>query len=71
VRPTRIGREVRAACFVCHGGSAHWTSANAQGVAARHHDATGHATWVRVVMTIHYGREHATVDDTMNLPGIK
>lgn len=57
MRDTGIVRDVRAGCFVCHDGQAHWTGKNAQGVAARHHDATGHATWVEVSMGIYYGRE--------------
>ncbi|WP_380927626.1 hypothetical protein [Sphingomonas arantia] len=48
---------MRAGCFVCHGSDAHWTSPNAQGLAARHHDATGHATWSDVYLTVRYGRD--------------
>lgn len=60
MRETWISRDVRAGCFVCHeDGRAHWTGKNAQGVTARHHDATGHATWVDVGMSIRYGREGA------------
>lgn len=33
-----------------------WRGGNAQGVAARHHDASGHPTWVEVDMKILYGR---------------
>ena len=47
-------REVSAGCFVCHGGDGHWFGKNAQAVAARHYDATGHETWVDVQMSIHY-----------------
>jgi hypothetical protein len=36
---------------------AHWFGPNAQGVAARHHDATGHATWCEVSLSVWYGRE--------------
>lgn len=56
-RPTFTSRDVRAGCFVCHGYDAHWHGGNAQGVAARHHDATGHATWCDVHLSIRYGRE--------------
>ncbi len=34
---------------------AHWFGNNAQAVAARHHDATGHMTWVDIAMSIRYG----------------
>lgn len=56
-RETRTGREVKAGCFTCHGNMSGWTSKNAQGVAARHHDATGHPTLVEVSLCIYYGRE--------------
>ena len=58
-RDTRTGRTVMAGCFVCGGNDAMWTSPNAQGVAARHHDATRHPTWCDVAMTIRYGRDAA------------
>lgn len=54
-RETYTSREVKAGCFVCHGSIAHWTGGNAQGLAARHHDATGHVTWSDVYLLIHYG----------------
>ncbi len=57
MRDTRVGRHVRAGCFVCHGSDVKWESRNAQAVAAKHHDATGHATWVEVLMNVYYGRE--------------
>jgi hypothetical protein len=57
MRDTFIGRDVRAGCFVCSGVEAKWTGANAQGVAARHHDATKHPTWCDVHMTIRYGSD--------------
>lgn len=57
MRLTRTSRELKAGCFVCHDSMAHWFGPNAQGVAARHHDATGHATWVEVVLNVYYGRE--------------
>ncbi len=56
-RDTQTSRDVRAGCFVCGGDRPTWTGPNAQGVAARHHDATGHATWCNVSMTIAYGHE--------------
>lgn len=56
MRETYTSRDVKAGCFVCHGMVAHWTGGNAQGLAARHHDATGHATWSDVYLLIHYGR---------------
>lgn len=53
-RVTYVGRDVSAGCDECHNGVAHWFGKNAQGVAARHHDATGHRTWVDVYMSISY-----------------
>lgn len=55
MRRTRTSRDVRAGCFTCHGTDVRWRGGNAQGVAARHHDATGHETWVEVDMHIRYG----------------
>lgn len=52
-------RNVIGGCFECNGSDAIWTSANAQGVAARHHDATGHTTWVDITMSIRYGARSA------------
>ena len=37
-----------------------WNKKNAQGVAARHHDATGHSTWADVNMMIRYGDSNLT-----------
>jgi hypothetical protein len=54
-RPTYTRHDVRAGCHECHGGEAHWYDKNAQGVAARHHDAIGHRTWVEVSLAVHYG----------------
>ncbi len=48
-------RNVWAGCAECHGDEANWYGNNAQAVAARHHDATGHHTWVNVEMHIDYG----------------
>ena len=57
-----MGRQTRAGyvswmagCFVCHGTNAEWRAANAQALAARHHDKTGHSTWFEGVMSIRYG----------------
>lgn len=55
MRRTRTARTCFAGCFVCNGSDALWTSENAQGVAARHHDATGHETWCDVSLMIRYG----------------
>ncbi len=54
-RRTRTSRDLRAGCFECYGTDAHWFGPNAQGVAARHHDKTGHETWVDVALSIRYG----------------
>jgi cytochrome c551/c552 len=62
VRPYSYSRILQGGCFVCHGDEAHWFGPNAQGVAARHHDATGHQTWVDVNMHIKYGREPADAE---------
>lgn len=51
-RPFTTHRTVRAGCLGC---GAAWTGGNAQGVAAKHYDQTGHTTWVEVQMTIRYG----------------
>ena len=58
-RTKQTERVLRAGCHVCHGDTAHWTAANAQALAARHHDRTTHATWVEIVMTTQYGRKSA------------
>lgn len=55
-RRTATSRDVRAGCFICHGSEAHWTHAGAQGTAAAHHDATGHATWSDVMLMVRYGQ---------------
>lgn len=55
-RQKRVARlATTAGCYVCGGGDIQWEGGNAQGVAARHHDATGHQTWVGVVWSIVYG----------------
>jgi hypothetical protein len=50
-----VARDVIAGCFQCWGSEGHWIGPNAQGVAARHHYATGHETWADVNMSIRYG----------------
>lgn len=57
-----VGRDVKAACYVCHGDEAYWTGKNAQAVAAKHHDSTGHSTWVEVYMSISYGKRPEKVE---------
>jgi hypothetical protein len=66
MRQTVVHREVMGGCFDCHGDRAHWIGAHAQGVAARHHDATGHTTWTDVVMTVRYG-QRAIDGDQMDI----
>ncbi|MET4594773.1 hypothetical protein ACVKSY_001587 [Sphingomonas sp. PvP107] len=58
-RPTFTHRDVRAGCFVCGGSDAIWIGGNAQGVAARHYDATKHVTWTDVYMCVRYGEDAA------------
>jgi hypothetical protein len=55
-RVTTTVRDVRAGCFTCHNGEARWFGPQAQGTAARHHDATGHVTWTNVSLSVRYGR---------------
>lgn len=55
MRKTFTSRIVKAGCFVCNGGEAIWHGPNAQAVAARHHDATGHETWADVHLFVSYG----------------
>lgn len=54
-RRTATSRDVKAGCYVCHGGEAHWFGGQAQGTAAKHHDQTGHPTWAEVYMHVSYG----------------
>ena len=56
-RPTARSRDTLAGCFICHGDAPFWTSANAQALAARHHDRTGHQTWCRIAMSVTYGMD--------------
>ena len=57
VRKYSVGRTIIAGCFDCWGSDGHWFAKNAQGVAARHHDATGHTTWADVTLSIQYGEK--------------
>ena len=59
LRQSSTSRDIRAGCFVCYGDEARWTHAGAQGTAAQHHDATGHATWADVYQSTRYGTEAA------------
>lgn len=58
-RPTFTSRDVRAGCFECGGSDPLWIGGNAQGVAARHYDATKHVTWTDVYMSVRYGEDVA------------
>jgi hypothetical protein len=52
---------VIAGCETCDGPMvAKWTARNAQAVAARHHDATGHTTWAEVGLSSRYGPKQET-----------
>lgn len=62
MRTTSTHREVTAGCFACHGDVAHWRGGNAQGLAARHHDATGHATWSEIYLSVRYGADALCAD---------
>lgn len=64
MRPTYVSRSVIAGCFQCNGNEYIWDAKNAQGVAARHHDATGHTTWVEVHMGIRYGEDKEPPKET-------
>ena len=64
MRRTLVARDVIAGCFVCWGSDGHWFGGNAQGVAARHHDATGHETWADVSMSVRYGGTPKTADES-------
>lgn len=62
-RQTATTRSVSAGCNTC---SRRWKAANAQAVAARHHDSTGHKTWVEQVLSIEYG----TAQPVSEQPGL-
>ena len=53
-RKHRTTTLARAFCRVC---AKTWEGPNAQAVAARHTDATSHATRVEVSMVVEYGEE--------------
>ena len=37
-RATSTERELQAGCYTCHGTAPRWTGANAQAIAAQHHE---------------------------------
>lgn len=54
MRSYSVKRDVFAGCVTCKGSTDYiWHGGNAQGVAARHADATGHETWCDVNMSIY------------------
>lgn len=55
VRQKSERRDLLAGCLVCSGRTPRWAKANAQALAAQHHDRTGHATWVTIATEIQYG----------------
>lgn len=63
MRDTYTSRTVIAGCFQCYGSDYKWSGGNAQGVAARHHDATGHETWADVTLMVRYGSDVSTKGD--------
>jgi hypothetical protein len=62
MRITRTARSVLAGCFECWGEYYHWQGPNAQALAARHHDATGHETWADVTLRVRYGKPQEKTD---------
>ena len=54
-RPTVSTHTATAGCVTCHGQGTGWTGANALALAARHHDATQHATWCDTHLSVRYG----------------
>jgi cytochrome c553 len=49
-------RTVAGGCHTCHGvDTPAWQAGNAQALATRHHDATGHPTWAAQTITTQYG----------------
>lgn len=58
-RPTATTRTIAAGCAMCHGLGTGWIGANAQALAAKHCDATGHPTWCDIALSIRYGAEEA------------
>jgi len=57
MRKTYVARDVHAGCLICNDSDYIWHGPNTQGIAARHHDATGHTTWTDVVLIIQYGED--------------
>jgi len=61
MRETHAGIvQCMAGCRQCDGDEPRWDGKNAMAVAARHHDATGHTTWVQQVLSVRYGPESET-----------
>ena len=58
-RLTSRTRELAAGCFACKGDTPIWTGANAQALAAQHHDKHRHATWCDIQMSVRYGQQEA------------
>ena len=68
MRETRSGMvHIMAGCFICDpDGKGRWFAKNALGVAARHHDSTGHPTWCEYGVVVNYGNppdRQAEADD--------
>ncbi len=55
MRETYIAKIFVAGCSVCNDGEAQWFANNAQAVAAKHYDLTGHPTWVNLTLDFWYG----------------
>jgi len=55
MRKTYLSKCFVAGCFTCGGGEGIWFASNAQALAARHHDATGHTTWCDLILSYRYG----------------
>lgn len=72
MRQASMSRKLYGGCYQCHGDEAHWFGVNTQGVAARHHDATGHTTWVEIAISIRYGEPEVEAEQLAfdNLEGI-
>jgi hypothetical protein len=71
MRRYSYARTLHAGCFTCNGSDAKWFGNNAQGVAARHHDATGHPTWVDVSMSIFYGEAPHDAKEATKTEGLE
>ncbi len=55
MRETYLAKTFTAGCRQCNGLEGIWFKANAQAIAAKHHDKTGHTTWVDVILSFTYG----------------